>query len=195
MSSQDAPSNGCAVCQTPSTTRCSRCSNVYYCSREHQTQDWKAHKLKCQDPSKGFIAPKKPGTRFAVDAILFPAEATQPMLVQVQHEVKQDDDDGGIFHHALTENFLGDVSRDRRWIPLTDGGIEVLFRDNFANDGSPPNQCIKEITGGNPAWDWAGNVVAIKTPVNRDFVTNISMELDLPVLVKYFMNYGRYSTE
>ena len=37
----------CAVCNTPTTTRCSQCNMVRYCSRECQKQDWKKHKKIC----------------------------------------------------------------------------------------------------------------------------------------------------
>lgn len=42
----------CAVCNTQTNRRCARCLHVYYCSTEHQRQDWKRHKTEC--------APKKP---------------------------------------------------------------------------------------------------------------------------------------
>lgn len=44
----------CLVCGKESTTRCSACQNVYYCSRKCQTANWKAHKRGCVAP-----APKK----------------------------------------------------------------------------------------------------------------------------------------
>ena len=34
----------CAVCQQQATNRCSRCQETWYCSVEHQKQDWKVHK-------------------------------------------------------------------------------------------------------------------------------------------------------
>ncbi|EXX54183.1 hypothetical protein GLOIN_2v1587334 [Rhizophagus irregularis DAOM 181602=DAOM 197198] len=39
--------NICNVCQNPSTTRCSKCRQIYYCSRECQKKDWKVHKKLC----------------------------------------------------------------------------------------------------------------------------------------------------
>ena len=42
---------GCGVWQRDTQTkldRCSRCRKVYYCSKECQLKDWKAHKLSCQ---------------------------------------------------------------------------------------------------------------------------------------------------
>lgn len=39
----------CAVCGIEATKKCSRCKTAVYCSAEHQRQDWKRHKVTCQD--------------------------------------------------------------------------------------------------------------------------------------------------
>lgn len=40
----------CVVCQKEATKKCSRCKSTWYCSVEHQKQDWKRHKkLVCND--------------------------------------------------------------------------------------------------------------------------------------------------
>lgn len=38
----------CASCGEPATQRCSKCKSVWYCSRECQLKDWKAHKEMCK---------------------------------------------------------------------------------------------------------------------------------------------------
>jgi len=38
----------CAVCQGLAKLRCSACKNVLYCGKEHQKEDWKIHKAKCE---------------------------------------------------------------------------------------------------------------------------------------------------
>ena len=41
----------CVVCGVPGPKKCSGCHTLTYCSKEHQTLDWKAgHKLKCTVP-------------------------------------------------------------------------------------------------------------------------------------------------
>lgn len=40
--------NKCAVCNEPAAQRCKDCQVVYYCSREHQVEDWKRHKKACK---------------------------------------------------------------------------------------------------------------------------------------------------
>jgi len=37
----------CPVCGILGSQRCSRCKNVWYCGKEHQKEDWKAHRQKC----------------------------------------------------------------------------------------------------------------------------------------------------
>ncbi|CAB9514118.1 expressed unknown protein [Seminavis robusta] len=44
------PTATCALCGAPATKRCSRCKLAWYCSPEHQKQDWKRHKrTACDD--------------------------------------------------------------------------------------------------------------------------------------------------
>lgn len=47
----------CAVCGSVGPKRCSRCKKASYCSKEHQTIDWKAGHKKCCaiDPSSNYI--------------------------------------------------------------------------------------------------------------------------------------------
>ncbi|XP_063903884.1 SET domain-containing protein SmydA-8 isoform X2 [Zophobas morio] len=37
----------CAVCQKNATQACSACCRAFYCSKEHQKDDWKKHKTSC----------------------------------------------------------------------------------------------------------------------------------------------------
>jgi hypothetical protein len=37
----------CRVCEKASKSRCSGCVQVFYCTVEHQRQDWKVHKPQC----------------------------------------------------------------------------------------------------------------------------------------------------
>jgi len=45
----------CSVCERKSKTKmmhCSRCKNVFYCSKKCQTSAWKIHKLRCLKETK-----------------------------------------------------------------------------------------------------------------------------------------------
>lgn len=37
----------CEVCDKQAKSRCSGCVQAFYCSVEHQRQDWKIHKFQC----------------------------------------------------------------------------------------------------------------------------------------------------
>lgn len=38
----------CFVCKELSSLKCSNCVKVFYCSSQHQRQDWKRHKRECR---------------------------------------------------------------------------------------------------------------------------------------------------
>src|SRR5579862_7494779 len=38
----------CNVCYNPTKTKCSKCHQTYYCSKEFQKKDWKEHKKSCK---------------------------------------------------------------------------------------------------------------------------------------------------
>lgn len=42
-----APKRLCPVCEAPGTKLCAGCSQVGYCSKEHQREHWKTHKPQC----------------------------------------------------------------------------------------------------------------------------------------------------
>jgi hypothetical protein len=43
--------NNCIVCDAKATNFCGNCKNTYYCSREHQQNDWSNHKKVCKKPT------------------------------------------------------------------------------------------------------------------------------------------------
>ena len=48
MKSSAGPKLCCRVCDsTEKLKKCTGCGTVYYCSRDHQAKDWKAHKKEC----------------------------------------------------------------------------------------------------------------------------------------------------
>ncbi|BGP31705.1 hypothetical protein JCM10296v2_003479 [Rhodotorula toruloides] len=57
-----SPLSSCAVCGTPTTSRCSCCANaggpsIFFCSPKHQKLVWHNHKFVCREKSAQFIAP------------------------------------------------------------------------------------------------------------------------------------------
>ena len=54
------PTPLCIVCGSAGPKKCSRCKMVHYCSRHHQTHDWRnGHKLFCPDLASGKWRPQE----------------------------------------------------------------------------------------------------------------------------------------
>ncbi|KAG0657140.1 hypothetical protein C6P46_006637 [Rhodotorula mucilaginosa] len=69
----DVKTGSCLVCGEPATFKCSRCSreggiDLFYCSKEHQTLLWPAHKLVCGSHAHPFRLPSF--TQAEADSIL-----------------------------------------------------------------------------------------------------------------------------
>ncbi|GAA5895124.1 hypothetical protein JCM6882_008288 [Rhodosporidiobolus microsporus] len=56
-----SPELTCAVCPQRTTTRCSGCSTVAFCSREHQKLLWTTHKYVCKNGGEWTCAPLSAG--------------------------------------------------------------------------------------------------------------------------------------
>ncbi|GMH97097.1 hypothetical protein TrST_g4168 [Triparma strigata] len=54
------PSCGYPGCSKPAPLKCSRCREVRYCSKEHQTMHWKFHKKLCAPPGEKISWPAAP---------------------------------------------------------------------------------------------------------------------------------------
>lgn len=51
----------CELCgKMENLLKCGRCLNSFYCSKEHQIQDWKQHKRMCKDAKKTQTQPRTP---------------------------------------------------------------------------------------------------------------------------------------
>ncbi|KAM4730412.1 egl nine homolog 1 [Anableps anableps] len=52
----------CELCgRMENLLKCGRCRSSFYCSKEHQKQDWKKHKLICKEVDKPVLPKQKPG--------------------------------------------------------------------------------------------------------------------------------------
>uniref|UniRef100_A0A8C9X080 hypoxia-inducible factor-proline dioxygenase n=1 Tax=Sander lucioperca TaxID=283035 RepID=A0A8C9X080_SANLU len=51
----------CELCgKMENLLKCGRCRSSFYCSKEHQKQDWKKHKLICKEMDKAQLSKQKP---------------------------------------------------------------------------------------------------------------------------------------
>ncbi|KAM9727899.1 egl nine homolog 1 isoform 2-T2 [Menidia menidia] len=52
----------CELCgKLENLLKCGRCRSSFYCSKEHQKQHWKKHKLICKEVDKALLAKQNPG--------------------------------------------------------------------------------------------------------------------------------------
>ncbi|TCD61366.1 hypothetical protein EIP91_008556 [Steccherinum ochraceum] len=81
--------------------------------------------------------------------------------------------------------------------PLEPPGRPILaayFNDNFLDDGSPLNECIKSASGGTAAHPWADNMLVLRkvSAAHPEFMDAV-LDEDLPVLLEYWKEYGKGS--
>lgn len=94
MSPQGNQSLGkCEVCDKDAKSRCAGCFHIFYCSKEHQRQDWPIHKPNCwpikmcQNDKVGrfYVATRdiKPGEIILREnpLVVGPSQATPPVCV------------------------------------------------------------------------------------------------------------------
>jgi hypothetical protein len=175
------------------------------------SKDWTSHKIYCTKANKkgkgaakssATLIPTALGSKFTVDAILFPAESAKPQLVKLDYEVVHDPriDDVENFHKPLSfDKYIGAQAASQlisqtKWPhgKEYDGatGVTLIFRDNGLNDGSRPNQCVQAVCNGKPGHSWAGNMLAIyQTNYYCGQVADFKIDL-LPDVVTYLKNYG-----
>lgn len=84
----------CELCgKMENLLKCGRCRSSFYCSKEHQKQDWKKHKLSCKEADKPQLPKQKPvqtqpSGRDGEDAKITPEKADKeaPGVGDVQGE-------------------------------------------------------------------------------------------------------------
>ena len=192
-----AISSKCEICKTVTTTSCSKCHVVYYCSKECQTKDWSIHKYFCGSLP---IPKKLPGEK-SVYGILLPEKEKNPRLVKVL--LKEKDIGGEIVAMPDCRAIIGAHCdhRDMPYNPLKGNKplpkmLVFKFRDNFLNDGSLPNQTVANITKGKKTVDWRGPILVIKLKDCDDSTEYFDMEMkDLSDVIDFLLWYGTCSNE
>ncbi|PBL04254.1 hypothetical protein ARMGADRAFT_1004866 [Armillaria gallica] len=184
----------CLVCDTPTSTRCSGCKSVYYCSKAHIAQDWLTHKAYCKRVSAA-------GTN-TFDTILFGVNETKPRLIKLPWSYAPRDigdaswqklDDKPWFDGK--EHFIRTLYVQRFGClngPPLGRTLAVLYDDYTSINGSPINRCIQTVTRGNTVHPWAGNILALREQgMASELYNDAVMEEDLAPLIRYFEDYGK----
>ncbi|GAA6030339.1 hypothetical protein JCM8097_009055 [Rhodosporidiobolus ruineniae] len=110
----------CAVCDKKTSQRCSGCSNVAFCSREHQQLLWKSHKWFCRKPAP---------TSFSLPPLS--AEDAAPFLKPVSPV------DGPFLLNfpKKTRAYWDEYCAMREWYPASDMTGEELIRELRKKEG------------------------------------------------------------
>lgn len=183
----------CLVCDTPTNNRCSGCKSVYYCSKQHITQNWPAHKGYCKRV-------RETGTQ-SFDAILFAANETKPRLIKIPWVFGdvEEDDYPTQWHKLDCQPWLGGKDCFQRTMYVNTLGrkgpslghiIGIRYDDNSFINGSPPNQCIWGVTKGQAPHPWAGNLIALRAKsMPTDLYEDAVPETDLEPVIQFFKEY------
>ena len=155
-------------------------------------QDWGLHKEYC-------LKVKAAGDN-TFDAILFAANETKPRLVKIPWVVGNfgDKDDPILYHKLKTDVWFKGKKKAVRtqsvrcWErngPELGRDLCLIYDENLLINGSCLNRCIVEVTRGTAAYQWRGNILALRL-TNGSFESAV-MEEDLEPFVGYFDSYGK----
>ena len=191
----------CAICDSSDSKFCSLCHSILYCSRECQKTDWPLHKMVCK---KFTTLPPRPSLLHRL-AIHFPAGSKESQLIWINCLQQIDDHDGSVWespdvHSILSNNAVAKHLNIFEYKPITRNAlrgfdlshtVEVICRDDFLSDGSTPNICVEQMTGGKKIYDWRGPIAVMRlrwdgsdSKIYEDITAT-----DFRVAVDYFLSY------
>ncbi|KAL0983808.1 hypothetical protein UPYG_G00133040 [Umbra pygmaea] len=133
----------CKLCGCPGQKTCSRCHAVSYCSKEHQTIDWKlCHKTECckQGPSKAV-----PSTYLFPESELVTEPEDQQKDSTETVEEEQNDPECSTLADGLAETELEDMAMHE----TQDSKVFQKFKQRISPE---PHQVLRYCRGGSPLW-------------------------------------------
>ncbi|KAL1665309.1 hypothetical protein GGF50DRAFT_100672 [Schizophyllum commune] len=219
MSSPTAMDEGaetrCNVCNAATNLRCSRCSSVRYCSREHSVQDWKKHKPTCvalrvaaKANKTSFSKPSITATpsqpsEGSFQAIMLAVNEGTPRMITMEYKWTDDFDERNRpikvqtlqqRHHFAKvahpkEYFVKNVGIKGTKLP-SGRSLVILYNDLIIGD-TPVNRCVKSLTNGKAPHAWADNLIVLRQrPLDRyRYYASANLEEDIGVLRRFFEEY------
>ncbi|RDW84161.1 zinc finger MYND domain-containing protein [Aspergillus mulundensis] len=173
----------CLMCNATPVQRCARCKSASYCSKTCQKNDYRAHKLLCQQFANQSPRPSAQHVR----GIFFPVNAEKPEVVWIPCAlVRRPDEepcqelDPMPFLHDIPGWDRIQVNHVRRrqlgvglasYHPEPAGYCVALFyRDNFLSDGSVPNKSFQAslATSGARNSSYRGPLLAVRQLPPKD---------------------------
>lgn len=137
----------CRLCGCPGQKACSRCHAVHYCSKEHQTIDWKhSHKQECCSQGRSSAQPSP---------FLFP----ESELVTEPEELQEEEEDAGaetvedvqreVDCSALADSLAESELEDMAMHETPDTEVFHTFKQRISAE---PHQVLRYCRGGSPLW-------------------------------------------
>ncbi|KAI9050605.1 hypothetical protein LZ554_005764 [Drepanopeziza brunnea f. sp. 'monogermtubi'] len=156
--------------------KCGGCESALYCSTGCQKEDWKTHKLICDEFKTFPVANPRPSTDHKL-ALLLPEEGGNPKLLWFQTHLMKSPFAG---YETIDYNqHLGDDGPSPEEINLSmyltstyigvekyafDHTVSIQIRESGEFDGSLPNQCVSEMLKGKQGYNWKGPIVVYSQP-------------------------------
>ncbi|KAI9708597.1 MAG: hypothetical protein M1820_003815 [Bogoriella megaspora] len=177
----------CCMCNAPAGKKCTECHSAIYCSKVCQRKDWALHKILCKDVKE--MRPR-PSDKHAL-RILLPENDARPKILWVKRE--------GARYYGPKDSMdlLGDMvgqfcfsHNELRHFNLPND-INLLYRENFFNDGSKPNQAVSNITKGACPHDWRGPIIVDALYGHGDSMSRDVMLSDLRHVVDTLVTYAK----
>ncbi|KAF8598189.1 hypothetical protein BDV93DRAFT_561564 [Ceratobasidium sp. AG-I] len=140
--------------------------------------------------SRAGPSPSSAAHRPLVQALHLRAHARNPVFIQVALRADQT---GSVPEPDLRSVFQPGVLLDSQVFHTQVDGtpvrypLQIFYRSNFLQDGSPLNQCVRSMVHGQVDYPWAGDIVVLKfngTRMRR--YTNMT-DNDIPPLGYYFL--------
>ncbi|XP_041644692.1 programmed cell death protein 2 isoform X1 [Cheilinus undulatus] len=134
----------CWVCGCPGSKACSRCHNVTYCGKHHQTLHWKhSHKKECCSQEAAFVT-TSPFVFPESELVTEPEEEEEKETKEAAEEEERTTDSQSLAE-ALAETDLEEMAMHE----TEDNKVFQRFKKKIAPE---PHQVVRYSRGGSPLW-------------------------------------------
>ncbi|KAG7353399.1 MYND finger domain containing protein [Nitzschia inconspicua] len=138
--------NRCVICEMKTSKICSRCNQIYFCSKECLMKGWPTHKVFC-----GLVG-TKPISKKDIQALLLPQNSKEPKFVRlpirIVHGLDEEDPYQVVESSCYIDGIEGTFRSDffPRQDPTWESAYHILYKDDFLTDSScEENECLKSL--------------------------------------------------
>lgn len=116
--------NYCKICNIECLNKCSVCRTIYYCSKEHQKEDWSSHKHNCSNMTEMYDSKKE----FKKD--------TRTKLFECLNELNFSEDVNDAILYLLNLSMKDETEQENRKTFMYNDEITDIIKDIGINLGS-----------------------------------------------------------